>query len=57
MKNISRGTYAEVCNAIARGDNAHAVEECYDTIAVLLRMVDVLEGRQCLGKPEKGAVK
>lgn len=46
---------AEVCDAIARGDKAAAVEECYDAIAVLLRMVDVLEGRQELGKPNKGA--
>ena len=45
---------AEICDAIARGDNAHAVEECYDAIAVLLRMVDVLEGRQKLGKPNEG---
>lgn len=29
-----------------------AVEECYDAIAVLLRTIDVLEGRQKLGKPE-----
>ena len=43
----------EVHDAIARGDNAHAVEECYDAIAVLLRMVDVLEGRQELGKPKE----
>lgn len=43
---------AEVCDAIARGDKAAAVEECYDAIAVLLRMVDVLEGRQKLGKPK-----
>ena len=43
---------AEICDAIARGDKAHAVEECYDAIAVLLRMVDVLEGRQKLGKPK-----
>lgn len=43
---------AEICDAIARGDKAAAVEECYDAIAVLLRMVDVLEGRQRLGKPE-----
>ena len=28
-----------------------AVSELYDAIAVLLRMVDVLEGRQKLGKP------
>lgn len=46
---------AEVCDAIARGDKAAAVEECYDAIAVLLRMVDVLEGRQALGKPQEGA--
>ena len=41
---------AEICEAISRGDNAHAVEECYDAIAVLLRMVDVMEGRQKLGR-------
>ena len=45
---------AEICEAISRGDNAHAVDECYDAIAVLLRMVDVLEGRQKLGKPKEG---
>lgn len=45
---------AEICEAISRGDNAHAVEECYDAISVLLRMVDVLEGRQKLGKPKEG---
>lgn len=42
----------EVDEAIANGDTAHAVEECYDAIAVLLRAIDVLEGRQKLGKPE-----
>lgn len=36
--------------AIADGDTAHAVEECYDAIVVLLRTIDVLEGRQKLGK-------
>lgn len=42
--------------AYTHGDTAHAVEECYDAIAVLLRTIDVLEGRQKLGKPEtKGA--
>lgn len=45
---------AEICEVLARGDKAAAVEECYDAIAVLLRMVDVLEGRQKLGKPNKG---
>ena len=41
----------EVHDAIERGDKAQAVEECFDAIAVLLRVVDVLEGRQALGKP------
>lgn len=44
---------AEVYEAYARGDTANAVDECYDAIAVLLRMVDVLEGRQALGDPAK----
>lgn len=48
----------EIIDAIANGDTAHAVEECYDAIAVLLRTIDVLEGRQKLGKPEtKGEAK
>lgn len=43
---------------INHGNTAHAVEECYDAIAVLLRTIDVLEGRQKLGKPEtKGEAK
>lgn len=42
----------EATEAIANSDTAHAVEECYDAIAVLLRTIDVLEGRQKLGKPE-----
>lgn len=45
----------EMKHAIALGDKANAVEECYDAIAVILRMVDVLEGRQSLGKPERKA--
>lgn len=45
-------------DAIANGNTAHAVEECYDAISVLLRTIDVLEGRQKLGKPEtKGETK
>lgn len=35
---------------INRGDTAAAVDECYDCIAVLLRTIDVLEGRQKLGR-------
>lgn len=48
----------EVIEAIANGDTAHAVEELYDCTAVCLRTIDVLEGRQKLGKPEtKGEAK
>lgn len=36
---------------INSGNTVRAVEECYDAIAVLLRTIDVLEGRQKLGKP------
>lgn len=35
---------------INRGNTAAAVDECYDCIAVLLRTIDVLEGRQRLGR-------
>ena len=44
---------AEAREAYAQGNKATAVEELYDTVAVLLRMVDVLEGRQALGDPAK----
>lgn len=37
---------------IDHGNTAAAVEELYDTIAVILRTIDVLEGRQKLGNPE-----
>lgn len=43
----------EMYYAIQSGEKAQAIQECYDAIAVLLRVVDVLEGRQKLGKPEK----
>lgn len=43
----------EILDALASGDTARAVAECYDAIAVLLRTVDVLEGRQPLGNPAK----
>jgi hypothetical protein len=43
---------------IDHGNTAHAVDECFDAIAVLLRTIDVLEGRQKLGNPEtKGETK
>lgn len=48
----------EVFDALSYGDKTQAVEELYDCIAVCLRTIDVLEGRQELGKPEtKGEVK
>jgi hypothetical protein len=43
----------EATKAMADGNTAAAVEECYDAIAVLLRTIDVLEGRQALGDPAK----
>lgn len=43
----------EMNEAIANGDTDAAVEECYDAIAVLLRVIDVLEGHQELGNPNK----
>lgn len=42
----------EAIEAMANGDTAAAVDECFDAIAVLLRVIDILEGRQPLGKPE-----
>ena len=49
---------AEAEDALINGDTANAVEELYDTIAVCLRTIDVLEGRQKLGRPEtKGETK
>lgn len=46
--------YHEVLAAYARGDTEAAVNECYDCIAVLLRTIDVLEGRQKLGREGGG---
>jgi len=43
----------EATEALANGDKAQAVEELYDCISVLLRTVDVLEGRQKLGRPKE----
>ena len=44
--------FYEAMQAHTHGDTAHAVEGCYDAIVVLLHTIDVLEGRQKLGKPE-----
>ena len=49
---------AEIFEALECGDKAQAVKECYDLAAVALRLVDAIEGRQKLGKPEtKGEAK
>ena len=54
---ILRCEVAELIVAVTEHDKSAAVEEAYDCIAVLLRVVDVLEGRQPLGRPEEGATK
>lgn len=38
--------------AMTLKDHAAAIEELYDIVAVCLRTIDVLEGRQELGKPK-----
>lgn len=42
----------EVFDALVRGDRAQAVEELYDCAVVCLLAIDVIEGRQALGKPQ-----
>ena len=41
----------EVIESLYKGDKAQAVEDLYDCIAVCLRAIDVIEGRQKLGNP------
>jgi len=43
--------------AMTLKDTAAAVEELYDVIAVCMRIIDVLEGRQELGRPKEGESK
>ena len=40
-------------DALANDDKTQAIEELYDCVAVCLRAIDVLEGRQTLGKTEE----
>lgn len=47
---------AEAFAAYCNGDVPQTIEEVYDVIAVLLRVVDVLQGRQALGRPKEGEV-
>ncbi len=46
---------SELFHAVTKGDKENAVEKAYDAIAVLLRIIDVLECRYPLGKPKEGA--
>lgn len=45
--------FVEMVLEVAKNNTPAAIEEAYDCIAVLLRIIDVLEGRQELGKPEE----
>lgn len=40
---------------IAKDNKDAAIEECYDSIVTILRVIDVLEERQALGRPKEGA--
>lgn len=55
MTDVINCEIEEMLNAIVHGETENAIEEAYDCIAVLLRVIDVLEGRQELGKPKEGA--
>ena len=45
--------FYEAMQAYTHGETAHAVEKLYVCVAVCLRAIDVIEGRQKLGKPEE----
>lgn len=45
--------YHEAIQAYLNGDTSVAIDKCYEAIAVLLRIMDVFEGHQELGKPNK----
>lgn len=46
---VLRCEISEAVYSFAQGDKAHAIDELYDAIAVLMRMIAVLEGKQKLG--------
>jgi len=50
---VLQAEIAEVFEAITRGDLAQAKEEIFDTIAVLLRMKNVIDGVERFGDPAK----
>lgn len=43
---------SEVYNAYTHGEIKQAREECLDAIAVLIRMIDIIDGLQPLGNPD-----
>ena len=56
MTDVLNCEVEEMLNAIVHGETENAIEEAYDIIAVLLRVVDVLQGRQALGRPKESEV-
>lgn len=53
MMDVLNCEIEEMLNAIVYCDIENAINEAYDVIAVLLRVIDVLEHRQPLGKPKE----
>lgn len=45
--------WLELVQAYVNGNYPIAIEMAYKSIAVFLRVIDVLEGQQALGKPEE----
>lgn len=43
-QNILEEECLEIYEAYLQGDKVHAIYECYDAIAVLIRMVEFIEG-------------
>ena len=54
MPHVMSCETSEALMDLANNNTSAAVEKLYDAIAVLLRTIDVLEGRQPLGKPKEG---
>ncbi|MCQ2106376.1 MAG: hypothetical protein MJZ26_11360 [Fibrobacter sp.] len=51
--NILNEEYLEIFEAYVKGDKEHAIDECYDAIAVLVRMVEFIEGEINKDKADK----
>ena len=46
---VLRCEISEAAYSSAQGDKAHAIDELYDAVAVIMRMIAVLEDKQKLG--------